>query len=436
MEKVCADCKKIYRRFLIWLLAAGIAGCVVYYIYSVKNLIPDTINLNKNSVERLDFNIPFVGTVEQRNAAEDEDEAVQAYATTVDAVNVNLLDTLNISTGEQGSYKLNFKLFGIVNLKNVELNVCDDVLVIPCGIPVGIYIETKGVMVVDIGDITLVDGTTRCPASEILWPGDYIVSVNGVKVDTKEELVEQLSQVTDGDFAHVVIGLYRNGGYMEVRISPVIDESGKARIGTWVRDDCQGLGTLTYIDKNGRFGALGHGISDVDTGKLVSSCGGRLYCAKVWSIVKGKAGTPGEVVGSINYSPENFLGKIEYNTDIGIYGTCHENIYKYIDSYALPVVYKQDVKKGKAYIRSFIDGTVRDYEIYITSTDLSNNNINKGISFTVTDEELLACTGGIIQGMSGSPIIQDGGVIGAVTHVLVNDPAKGYGIFIEGMLER
>ena len=130
------------------------------------------------------------------------------------------------------------------------------------------------------------------------------------------------------------------------------------------------------------------------------------------------------------------LGKIENNTEIEIYGTCHENIYKYIDSYALPVKYKQDVKKGRAYIRSFIDGAVRDYEIYITGADLSNNNVNKGISFTVTDKELLELTGGIIQGMSGSPIIQDGSVIGAVTHVLVNDPAKGYGIFIEEMLER
>lgn len=276
----------------------------------------------------------------------DDSEAVQAYATNVKAVNVNLLDTLNISTGESGNYNLNFRLLGIINLKNVKLNVCDEVLVIPCGIPVGIYIETKGVMVVDIGDITLTDGTLRCPASEVLWPGDYIVSVNDTSVATKEELINQLNlQVSQGS-EHVNIGLYRNGSYIQVRITPVIDKDGKARIGTWVRDDCQGLGTLTYIDKNGRFGALGHGISDIDTGKLVSSGGGRLYCARIWSIVKGKAGIPGEVVGSINYSSEYFLGKIENNTEIGIYGTCHENIYKYIDSYALPVKYKQDVKRA------------------------------------------------------------------------------------------
>lgn len=434
MEKVCDEFKKTYRHFLIWLLIAGIAGSAAFYIYAVKNQIPDTINLNRYADEKLDFNIPFVGTVEQ-TADTDVSEVARAYATNVKAVNVNLLDTLNISTGEIGSYDLNFRLFGMVTLKSVKINVCDEVLIIPCGIPVGIYIETKGVMVVDIGDITTADGTVKCPASDILWPGDYIVSVNGQSVDDKEALIEAIDSSEQSAGGYVNIGLYRNGRYIEVRLEPVRDENGRLKIGTWVRDDCQGLGTLTYIDKNGRFGALGHGISDIDTGKLVNSEGGRLYCARIWSIVKGKAGTPGEVVGSINYSPDYFLGFIESNSDIGIYGVCDENIYQYIDSYALPVVYKQSVQKGMAYIRSFIDGTVRDYAIYITDIDMSNGNINKGISFTVTDEALLESTGGIIQGMSGSPIIQNGGVIGAVTHVLVNDPAKGYGIFIEDMLE-
>lgn len=434
MEKVCDEFKKTYRHFLIWLLIAGIAGSAAFYIYEVKNQIPDTINLNRYADEKLDFNIPFVGTVEQ-TADTDVSEVARAYATNVKAVNVNLLDTLNISTGEIGSYDLNFRLFGMVTLKSVKINVCDEVLIIPCGIPVGIYIETKGVMVVDIGDITTADGTVKCPASDILWPGDYIVSVNGQSVDDKEALIEAIDSSEQSAGGYVNIGLYRNGRYIEVRLEPVRDENGRLKIGTWVRDDCQGLGTLTYIDKNGRFGALGHGISDIDTGKLVNSEGGRLYCARIWSIVKGKAGTPGEVVGSINYSPDYFLGFIESNSDIGIYGVCDENIYQYIDSYALPVVYKQSVQKGMAYIRSFIDGTVRDYAIYITDIDMSNGNINKGISFTVTDEALLESTGGIIQGMSGSPIIQNGGVIGAVTHVLVNDPAKGYGIFIEDMLE-
>lgn len=435
MEKVCDEFKKTYRHFLIWLLIAGIAGSAAFYIYAVKNQIPDTINLNRYADEKLDFNIPFVGTVEQ-TADTDVSEVARAYATNVKAVNVNLLDTLNISTGEIGSYDLNFRLFGMVTLKSVKINVCDEVLIIPCGIPVGIYIETKGVMVVDIGDITTADGTVKCPASDILWPGDYIVSVNGRSVDDKEALIGAIDSSEQSAGGYVNIGLYRNGRYIEVRLEPVRDENGRLKIGTWVRDDCQGLGTLTYIDKNGRFGALGHGISDIDTGKLVNSEGGRLYCARIWSIVKGKAGTPGEVVGSINYSPDYFLGFIESNSDIGIYGVCDENIYRYIDSYALPVVYKQSVQKGMAYIRSFIDGTVRDYAIYITDIDMSNGNINKGISFTVTDEALLESTGGIIQGMSGSPIIQNGGVIGAVTHVLVNDPAKGYGIFIEEMLEQ
>ncbi len=437
------------------LLIAGIIGCITYYIYSVKNLIPDTINLNQNSVEKINFNLPFIGTIEQRaitdsttdvskNGKVTRDDSAesyvgtvtQAYGRNVSAINVNLLDTININTGRSGSYSFEFKLFGLISMKKVLVNVCEETLVIPCGIPVGIYIETDGVMVVDIGDITLEDGTTKSPASDIIWPGDYIVKVGSEKVRTKEELVIAISESQQRSAGYVTIGLYRDGRYQEVRILPVKAQDGSYKIGTWVRDDCQGLGTLTYIDSEGKFGALGHGISDVDTGKIVDTCGGRLYCARIWSIVKGKSGAPGEVVGSINYDPSYFLGIIEDNTDIGIYGTCDENIYQYIESYALPVGYKQEIDLGSAYIRSFIDGSIRDYEINITSIDASNGNHNKGISFTVTDRELLESTGGIIQGMSGSPIIQNGKIIGAVTHVLVNDPTRGYGIFIENMLEQ
>ena len=453
MERVCEKNCKAYRNFLMVLLVAGIIGCIAYYIYSVNNLIPDTINLNQNSVEKINFNLPFVGTIEQKMIADGEqavskNETVQekgtqdcaeavttAYGRNVKAINVNLLDTVNISTGSSGSYRFEFKLFGLISLKKVQVNVCEEILVIPCGIPVGIYIETEGVMVVDIGDITLEDGTTRCPASDIIWPGDYIVKVGSEKVSTKEELVAAICESQQSSPGYVIIGLYRDGRYQEVRILPVKAQDGSYKIGTWVRDDCQGLGTLTYIDNKGGFGALGHGISDVDTGKIVYTSGGRLYCAKIWSIVKGKSGAPGEVVGSINYDPSYFLGVIEENTDIGIYGTCDENIYQYIDSYALPVAYKQEINMGTAYIRSFVDGSIRDYEINITGIDVSNSNHNKGISFAVTDRELLENTGGIIQGMSGSPIMQNDKVIGAVTHVLVNDPTRGYGIFIENMLE-
>lgn len=454
MEQVCEKNRKAYRNFLMVLLIAGIIGSITYYIYSVKNLIPDTINLNQNSVEKINFNLPFVGTIEQQiltdstkavSKAEDVQDvgseeyaeaATTAYGRNVKAINVNLLDTININTGRSGSYSFEFKLFGLISLKKVQVNVCEETLVIPCGIPVGIYIETDGVMVVDIGDITLEDGTTKSPASDIIWPGDYIVKVGSEKVRTKEELVTAINESQRNSPGYVAIGLYRDGIYQEVRLLPAKAQDGSYKIGTWVRDDCQGLGTLTYIDSDGNFGALGHGISDVDTGEIVDTSGGRLYCARIWSIVKGKSGAPGEVVGSINYDPSYFLGVIDKNTEIGIYGSCDENIYQYIDSYALPVGYKQEIDMDSAYIRSFIDGSIRDYEINITSIDASNSNHNKGISFMVTDKELLESTGGIIQGMSGSPIIQNGKIIGAVTHVLVNDPTRGYGIFIENMLEQ
>ncbi len=432
MEQIYEERQRGYRIFLAWLISLAVIGIFVYYIYSVKNLIPNTLNLSKNSVEEININIPFLGTVEQKSAVT---EAISYNVSSEKSIDINLLEPLNISTGECSSYYLDFKLFGLFSVKRVTVNVCEDTLAIPCGIPIGIYVETNGVMVVDIGDITLEDGTIKCPASEIIWPGDYIISIDGVSVTNKAELVELVNMFGEKNNEHIIIGLIRNGEEIEVKLKPVKDSDGIYKIGTWVRDDCQGLGTLTYIDENNSFGALGHGISDVDTGKLVNIEGGRLYCAKIWSLVRGKAGTPGEVVGSINYNDSYYLGEIEENTEIGIYGICDDNLYNYIDSYALPVCFKQEVEEGTAYVRSFVDGTVKDYEITITDTDISNNNINKGISFTVTDEELLEITGGIIQGMSGSPIIQNDKLIGAVTHVLVNDPAKGYGIFIENMLE-
>lgn len=431
MEQIYEERRRGYRIFLMWLLTLAVIGIFVYYIYSVRNLIPNTLNLSENSIEEININIPFIGTVERESAVT---EAVYNFSDG-ESIDINLLEPLNISTGDSSSYYFNFKLFGLFSVKKVTVNVCEDTLAIPCGIPIGIYVETNGVMVVDIGDITLEDGTIKCPASEIIWPGDYVISVDGVSVATKAQLVEQVNLCGNKNNDYIIIGLIRNGEEIEVKLQPVKDGDGIYKIGIWVRDDCQGLGTLTYIDENNNFGALGHGISDVDTGKLVSINEGKLYCAKIWSLVKGKVGTPGEVVGSINYNDNYYLGKIEENTEIGIYGTCDENLYNYIDSYALPVAFKQEVKEGVAYVRSFVDGTIRDYEIMITDTDIANSNLNKGISFTVTDKELLEITGGIIQGMSGSPIIQDDKLIGAVTHVLVNDPTKGYGIFIENMLE-
>lgn len=413
--------KKIYRLFLVCFLLSALGIGVVYYISYIKKNIPDRIYLDSYSDGTINIELPFVGTV---NSEPDDGEAV--------AVSVNLMEPLTINSGEVSDYQLSVNLFGVIKIKDITVSVGESRSVVACGIPVGIFIETDGVYVVDTGDVTTSAGVYEAPARGILQAGDYICAVNDEKVGTIRELMEAVEK---GGNDYVKLSIRRDSENFDVKIKPVKDSEGTYKIGVWVRDDCQGLGTLTYIDENNSFGTLGHAISDSQTGKLVEIESGTLYTAQIWNIVKGSEGKPGEVIGSINYSDENLIGEIDENCDIGVYGTANDKIFAYVDKVYMNVAYKQDIEEGLAYIRTFVCGEVKDYEIEITNVQYSDEYENKGIIFQVTDEELLSTTNGIIQGMSGSPIIQNGKVIGAVTHVFVNEPEKGYGIFIEKMLE-
>lgn len=222
---------------------------------------------------------------------------------------------------------------------------------------------------------------------------------------------------------------------MPVEMTPVETADGDFKLGLWIRDDTQGIGTMTYISTNGEFGALGHGISDSDTGMLVQTSGGELYDTEIMGIEKGTFGKPGVMSGVIYYGNQSKLGAIEANTNEGIFGTVNEKFRNRVKSEAIPIGYRQDVKKGKAYVRSNVSGELKDYEIEIQKVDYSTARKSKDMIIKVTDPELLELTGGIVQGMSGSPIIQDGKLIGAVTHVFIQDSTRGYGIFIENMLE-
>ena len=262
------------------------------------------------------------------------------------------------------------------------------------------------------------------------------MAVNDINVSAKSQLGFLINKY--GNKA-LTLTIRRDGELMDVKITPVCVGTEQYKLGIWVKDDSQGIGTMTYITYDGDFGALGHGISDSDTKKLLSAENGRIYEADIWGITKGRSGSPGSLCGSINYDESNIMAAIESNTDIGIYGNLAE--YKeamdIIDEYDLEpmeICSKKDVQLGKAYVRTAVTGEVKDYEIEIT--ELKNQSEgNKGIVLKVTDEELLELTGGIVQGMSGSPIIQGDKIIGAVTHVFVNDSTKGYGIYIENMLE-
>ncbi len=312
------------------------------------------------------------------------------------------------------------------------MNVSDNMQVYACGFPIGVYLETDGVMVIGTGTIVGNDGLSYEPSISKIKAGDYIVKINDIDVSSKSQLIFLINKYGNKD---IVLTVRRNNDKIEVKLTPIDVGNNEYKLGIWVRDDTQGIGTMTYITSNGDFGALGHGISDVDTGELLNAAGGTLYGASIWGIKKGESGSPGGLYGIISYDDKNILGEIKANTNIGIYGSIDtKTLVSKFNLDPIPIGGKQSVEIGKAYIRTTVSGEIKDYEIYIDSIDLDESKNSKGMIIRVTDEELLSMTNGIVQGMSGSPIIQNGKLIGAVTHVFVKDSTKGYGIFIENML--
>ena len=305
-------------------------------------------------------------------------------------------------------------------------------LLIAGGMPVGIYMETDGVLVIGTQAIKCADGKEQNPAKNLIKEGDYIVSINNETVENKSEIIEILQKTSKNQ---VALSLRRKDEYIEVEVSPVTDERGDMKLGIWIRDDAQGVGTITFLNSASEFGALGHGIHDVNTGEILDISGGTLYETNIRNIVKGESGRPGGLEGIIIYNHFNVLGSIETNSKTGIYGKVDRVDQLFQSNQIYPAARKEEIHEGEAMIRCCVDEEVETYSIEITDVDLHPREINKGIEIKVTDKKLLNITGGIVQGMSGSPIIQDGKIVGAVTHVLVNDPTRGYGIFIEEMLK-
>ncbi len=305
-------------------------------------------------------------------------------------------------------------------------------LLIAGGIPVGIYMDTSGIMVINTTTIQSIDGSEVAPAQNIVQAGDYITAINGVEIGTKKQLLDQLETLEDES---VELNIRRSDEDILVNFDAVLSESGNYMLGLWVRDNLQGLGTLTYVAPNGEFGALGHGIYDIDTSELLEISEGELYQATINGIIKGESGEPGGLEGVIVYSPAHKLGTISQNTEVGIYGRVDDIEALELDEHIYPMGEREEVMEGSAFILSTIQDEVEVFDIEIEQINRFETEVNKGMIVRVVDEDLLSMTGGIIQGMSGSPIIQNGKIIGAVTHVFVNDPTRGYGIFIENMLD-
>lgn len=317
------------------------------------------------------------------------------------------------------------------NISADTVDIQDDMVLLG-GMPVGIYLETNGVMVIGTQGIEDMDGIKQEPAAHIVKSGDYITAINQTPIENKKNL---LSAINDLDDSEVVLHLRRNSKQIDVKIHPVKTTDGSYKLGIWVRDNMQGLGTVTYMDEDHHFAALGHGIHDIDTNTLLEIQEGILYKTNIKSISKGKVGSPGSMEGIIIYSSFNELGNISRNNETGIYGTIKKTEEMFENQVPIQIASKDEIEIGKATIRCKVTDKIEDYHINIIDIDYSGHEINKGMIIEITDSKLLDITGGIVQGMSGSPIIQNGKLIGAVTHVFIKDSTKGYGIFIENMLE-
>ncbi len=341
-----------------------------------------------------------------------------------------LLGRVSVQADEAGEASLSVSLLGILPLKRVAVDVSPEKRLIPGGMTIGVAMRTSGVLLVGTGNVC----EEGSPAANCgLRAGDVLLEVNGVEVTSSEQLTTIIAGAGN---VPMPVKYLRDGVRMQTMLTPWKDQAtGKVHMGAWVRDSTAGIGTLSFYDaESGRYAALGHAITDGDTGQVLSVSEGQILSADVVAVQQGKKGVPGELKGSF-LQKKRALGTIGRNTVLGVYGTLDVQPGSSLYPDGLPVGLRSGVHTGAASILSTVDASgVQEFSVEITRVNRQDKPAAKSMTLRVTDERLLKATGGIVQGMSGSPILQDGRIIGAVTHVFVNDPTQGYGVYIDWML--
>ena len=407
--------RKCSKRMLGILLSAAMVMALMSPAVGSIRAMPENIRLSEGDARQMEFVLPGSATVEQ----DCETVCVESGSGSVTVT----------ARAEEGQATLVYKLLGMFRLKTVSVTVEPERRLIPGGQSIGVALLTDGVVVVGASDVSGAASPARAAG---LRPGDRILSVNGEKVQNAAHLTQLTQQG-----APMEVLVEREGETAAYTISPVYDAENEVyRLGAWVRDSTAGLGTLTYFDpENGRYGALGHAITDVDTSIVLPIEQGAIYESNVIDIHRGTSGTPGELMGSF-FGAETEMGSLETNTEFGIFGEMYAPIENPLYPDGLPAATRTEVQEGPAEILTTLDdGELRAYDCEITRLYDQYQPSTRSMVLQITDPELLDATGGIVQGMSGSPIVQNGKLIGAVTHVFVNDPTQGYGIYLDWMLE-
>lgn len=332
------------------------------------------------------------------------------------------------------SNKYEIKFLGMIPLKSVEVEKIKDLELYPGGVPIGVRVSSEGVLVVGYSDIEINNEKEESPGKVGgLEIGDVILKINGIEMHNSRDLVKAIKQ---SEKDSIKVDILRHGENITKIVTLKKENNKDYKIGLWIRDSTAGVGTMTfYDDTSKKFGALGHPITDSDTNEPFLIKDGDVIESSIISIRKGEKGSPGELKG-IFINESNPTGEIDKNTQSGIFGQLNSNILQKSDIKRLKVGFRDEIVPGKAKIITTIDENgPQEYEIEIEK--LLNQNVasSKSMVIKVTDPRLLEKTGGIVQGMSGSPIIQNNKIVGAVTHVLINKPDTGYGIYIEWMLQ-
>ncbi len=388
---------------------------------TLNNTLPDNLCIAKDSVCTIGVGRLVSGDFGQHGARALAAGAEQPAFAKEENGNLTLF------TEAVGRYDVELKFLGVLPLKRMSVNVIEDDMVIVGGEPIGIKIHTDGVLVVRISSVEMADGQKLTPAKDAnLKEADIIMKADGEKVKNSEHFSSLINKKGANS---IELEIVRDKQIQTLSVTPVLTGDGY-KIGAWIRDSTAGIGTLTFVKPDTKaFASLGHGISDVDTSLLLDVQKGSITNCKIVSAKRGQKGTPGELRGIFE---GNDIGIISQNSNIGVYGVYDDK--QVLNKTPRKIATRFEIKEGKATIVCTVDTSgPKEYDIEIEKV-MTNSSDAKGMIVKVTDENLLEKTGGIVQGMSGSPILQNGRIVGAVTHVFVNDPTRGYGIFIENML--
>lgn len=394
--------------------------------------VPGRIRLTAEDVGRFDLHLPPGATaVASRPGVLAVDGADPGLA----AAHLAAGQPFSLSSLAVGEAALELRLFGLLPLRRVAVEVVAPLRLVPGGHSIGVLLRSRGVLVVGYATVRDAEGQVRQPGRAAgIEPGDAIVSIAGQAVTSEEQVGELIQRLAEAG-GSLSVEVRRRGHLAVHQISPVRDSVGRWRLGLYIRDGAAGVGTLTFFDPaTRRYGALGHVIAEAHTGQAIDVREGQIVAASIASIDKGQPGAPGEKVG-VFVDNERSLGSIDRNTRFGIFGNMRQGVENPFFPQPIPVGLSAMVYEGPAEIITVTRGQrLERYQIRILRVVHAAQPDGKNLVIKITDPRLLSETRGIVQGMSGSPIIQDGRLIGAVTHVFVNDPSRGYGVLMEQML--